>query len=136
MLFKIYENQKFLIEQDAAIFNSLNYEVVSEGAISKIIETLKRLFTKIKEFIQRAIKFFTSKLSKKKDNVNSNKEQIKDIESMKKVIKQSDEMKLLKTEIKINSSRPSASSDNSDKLEKIELFKKQIAELKEQKKNI
>ena len=75
MVFEIYENQKFLIEQDAVIFNSLNYEVVSESVISKITETLKKLFTKIKEFIQRAIKFFTSKLIKKKDN---NKEEYVD----------------------------------------------------------
>lgn len=119
MLFDIYDNQRFLIEQDAMIFQNLNYGIVSEGVVSTVLNTIKEFFGKIKKLILKFINFIIGKFKKDKEEESQNNDDIKDAESAKKAMNQAEEnIKQTTTDIqiikkKINSKKSSTSQSYS-----------------------
>lgn len=150
MMISIYENQRFLIEQDTQIFMGLRYsntEVLSEGVLENIGKAIMAVLKRIKELISKFIGFITGSRKKEKDveksfkNVEESQDKLsKEIDSTIK------ETKILlddsnKTLDKYKGKLDQHKKDFEDQLEKrikeaknqLETYKKQIEELENAK---
>lgn len=64
LMISIYENQRFIVEQDTQIFSYLKYDFVLEGAADKVKNAIKNIIDKIVSYIQKLIGYLKMRKAK------------------------------------------------------------------------
>ena len=124
----IYESYRFIVEQDTAIFMSLNYGIIEErAAFSRLGEIIKSIFRKIKELIKKFFDFITGKRKKENDYNNERKKADENIKVIEKNIEDLEEA-IEKTKKETDEMIDNALKNIKEKRERFENMKQQKEE--------